>query len=327
MKLRIKQIILVLAAVGASLLAFGEWESVSGFLAEGNLGAYQNFIPPVLLLMAAAAIFILVAAFVGERWVAYPAAAVLGLLPYFFLPADRAVLGGSIASILLLLFSLQRVRKEIGQSVRGFSTARVAKAGLGVYFTVSALTVSFYYLAALGTPERALQSLIPRSAFDLTLRALSGRQLPILSQLAPDLPEVRPEMTVDDLLTLLLKQQLQSQGTAVNEIPSGELSRFLASQRNTIFQKFGITQPLGGQERVGDILYRTVVERLRGRLGAHVQYLPFISAAAFFFAFKAVTIPLYFLTLAFVFVLIRFLLFVRILKREKTEVEVEHLTL
>ena len=75
------------------------------------------------------------------------------------------------------------------------------------------------------------------------------------------------------------------------------------------------------------MLNRAIIERLEDLLGPFVQYLPLLSAFAFFFAFKALTFPLYFMSVALTAGLIRALRMATIITIESQQIEVERLTL
>jgi hypothetical protein len=87
----------------------------------------------------------------------------------------------------------------------------------------------------------------------------------------------------------------------------------------------GITIP--NKEEATEVIYRATVEQFKRLLGPYQDFLPLASAVIFFFAFKAFTIPLYYLALIFSYLLIRLALWGKIIKREIVQVEAEKLTL
>lgn len=76
-----------------------------------------------------------------------------------------------------------------------------------------------------------------------------------------------------------------------------------------------------------DILYEAIVANIEKLLGPYRHYLIFASAAAFFFAFKTITLPLYYLSLILTFVLFKIMILGKVLTIEKKEIEVERYTL
>lgn len=76
-----------------------------------------------------------------------------------------------------------------------------------------------------------------------------------------------------------------------------------------------------------DDFYEAMVLELQQILGPYQRFLPLASAIIFFFAFKAFTVPVYYLTLIFIFLLLKLLVFSKIVNKEKVQIEVERLTL
>lgn len=81
------------------------------------------------------------------------------------------------------------------------------------------------------------------------------------------------------------------------------------------------------KEETAELLYRATVEQIRQILGPYRDFLPLASAVIFFLAFKAFTVPLYYLTLVLAFFLIKVLIWSKIVVKEKAQIEVERLTL
>ncbi len=76
-----------------------------------------------------------------------------------------------------------------------------------------------------------------------------------------------------------------------------------------------------------DDFYEAMVTELQYILGPYRSFLPLASALIFFFAFKAFTVPIYYLTLIFVFLLLKFMIFSKIVTKEKLQIEIERFTL
>ena len=312
--LNIKEFILGILAAASSIAVFWLWSNTAPFIVDGKFGEYENFIAPVAGLIAAAALFSLTALFIKNKWIVYPAAAISVGAPYFFVSATNTVVGVLLASILLAIYAVARIRAE-GEHSLGFSASKFLKAGLPLYFTVASIIISTFIFSEIGEDEnKAFAALLPRSA----LKTAVG---PVQSLIG--LPDVKPNATVDEALMGLIISQLKSQG--IENISKTELTRLVASQRAELSKNFGLK--LSGQERLSDILYEFVSVRFRELLGPYKIYLPYASAGAFFLAFKMFTYPLYYLTLLITFLLIKLMLAVNILRREMQKVEVERLTL
>lgn len=306
-------------SAGSSLAVFWFWLEAVPLIIAGEFRAYTSFIMPIAGLIFAASFFALAAIFIKSRRVIYPAAVIGMAAPYLLAPATNTVIGSLAASVLLIVFAVHRLRKEFTLSL-GFSVSKTVKAGLPLYFTVASLIVSVFYLVSL-PEEKAVSALLPRSAFDVTLQSLSGP----LKSLTGFPITLRPEATVDETLFELARDQLKSRGIPVAQLPKTELGKILSAQRLELEKQYGIK--LGGQEKIADVFYNALASRLAELPGPYRQYLPLASALAFFFAFKALTFPLYYVTLLILYFLIKLLVLTKILKTERQEITVERLTL
>ncbi|MBI2640940.1 MAG: hypothetical protein HYW91_03615 [Candidatus Sungbacteria bacterium] len=316
--INLKEIILTVVYVAVSVASFWLWFDAIPSIAAGELQSYLNFVIPVLGLLFSASLFSLTALFIREAKIVYPAIVIGVSAPYFLTTASGFTLSALAVSALLAALALYRIRKEYALSP-GFSITKFLKSGLPLYLTVLSIVISTFYLAGIND-KNAVSTLLPRPALDFTLRALSG---PLGS--VAGLPEINPEATVDDLLKELLSDSLKTQGVELSKIPQSEISRLLRTQRDEFSSKYGIK--LEGDEKVGDFLYKTVTGKAEDLLGPYKNYLPYASAVAFFLALKALTIPLYYMALLSAFLLIKLLVFSRIVRSEKVSLEVERLTL
>jgi hypothetical protein len=79
--------------------------------------------------------------------------------------------------------------------------------------------------------------------------------------------------------------------------------------------------------QAAEVLYRAMVKQFKELLGPYQDFLPYASAVIFFFAFKTFTIPLYYLALIFSFLLIKLLIWSKIVKKEIVEIQAERLTI
>lgn len=96
---------------------------------------------------------------------------------------------------------------------------------------------------------------------------------------------------------------------------------------NLVFKYLPLSEisniPQEASQDAADILYEAVVANIEKLLGPYRHYLIFASAAAFFFAFKAITLPVYYLSLILTFALFKIMIWGKILTIEKKEIEVE----
>lgn len=315
----IKESILALAMTAAAVFAFWLWKETVPVLAAGILQDYVQFLLPSAALLVAASFFALGSILIDTKWLLYAAAGAAVGIPFLLSRASTGAAVLLLGNVLLTVFAARRIRKEHILSL-GFSTSKILKAGLPLFFTVASISVSWFYLSTLEDHNKAASAILPRPVTDLMIRVLSG---PLRE--STGLPEISPDLTIDEVLTMSIRARLDSEGVSLGRSTEKGLTELLAHQRDELGKQYGI--PLDGHERLGEVLNRAIIARLQDLLGPYVEYLPFISALAFFFAFKAFTFPLYFLSVALTAGLIQALRAVKMVTSRKQEIEVERLTL
>lgn len=316
-KLGIKEVVLGILTVTTNLAVFWLWRQTMPVVIAGEFKEYTDLLYPLGGLVIAAVLFGFSAIFIKQEWLRYGVGVLSVGVPYFLVVANPLILWGLAASVIFGSFAVYRLGKEHLLSL-GFNLTKIFRAGIPLYFTVVSLTLAMFFFSMVDE-ERAVASLIPRSALNAIMETLPNAQgLKGAIGLTPD-------TTVDELLIASLKDQLQSQGVDLSKLPPGELERLIKTQRDALTKEYGLA--LSGKERVSEILYTAIAGRIEKLLGPYSIYLPFISALVFFFAFKALTFPLYYVTLLVGVVLIRLMAWSKILKWEKQEIVVERLTL
>ena len=314
-----KEIVLAICTAAAGVLAFGLWKETLPVINVGILQNYTQFFAPTAALLAAASLFALGAILIDTKWLLYAASGTAVGAPFLLSSASATAAVMLPGSVLLAIFAARRIRKEHLLSL-GFSASKILKAGLPLFFTISSLIVSVFYFATLDDPQKAASAVIPRPVSDLAIRVLAE---PL--KRATGLPEIDPNLTIDEILASSVRAEFQSRGAGLTPASERGLTELLAHQRDQLAKEYGI--PLRGSERVGDVLNQAIIDRLQEILGPYAEFLPFISALAFFFAFKAFTFPLYFLTVFSTALLIKSLRALTIVKSETRQIEVQHLTL
>ena len=317
----IKESALALAMVTAGVFAFWLWRvQAIPAIAAGDFHGWARFAAPVAGLALASVLFAFGAMFIRDRRIAYGAGIIGVAVPYFFSNASTAVLLLMAASVVGIAFAVHKIRREFSLSI-GFSVSKIAKSGLSLYFTAACVIISVFYADTLSR-EHALAALLPKPAFDMTLNYFLNSRL---AQSVTGLPEVRRDITADELLDMLTKSQLEKQGIPASQISPADLARLRAAERREIERQYGVA--FRGDEKAADLFYGAIARRADELLGPWRAYAPFISALTFFFALKTLTLPLYLISLAALFLLIKGLLSVNILQREVHSIEVERITL
>lgn len=316
---QIKGIVLAILVAVLNIAVFWFWFRAAPLLTGGEFQNYRSFIIPVGGLILSASLFSLAALFIKNKWLAYSSAVIAIGAPYLMTRATGLVAGIGLASAALIVLAIHRIRKEYSLSL-GFSLSKTTKTGLPIYFTIASLIISVFYFGNI-TEEKALSSILPKPAIGFALKNLSG---PLGTLTGLDLPALNPEATIDETIIKLVEGQLKSQGLAASQLPRQEFLSAIAAQREGLAKNLGIK--LKGQEKIGDVLYGVMGQRIEELLGPYKKYLPAASAIAFFLAFKTFTIPLYYLTTLTAFLLIKIMVRSKILRSEKQQIEVEKLS-
>jgi len=314
---QIKAVIIGVLSVGVTIGTFWLWRKAMPGVIAGEFSNYVTFITPLCGLIVSAVLFTLIEYFFDPK-ISYSLALALAVVPYFFVPANVWALGAATISFGLLASAVYRVKTEYNFA-SGFSASRVSRASFPIFFTFTALVISIYYLADFHE-EKAVSSLFPRSVFNIVLKAI-----PSSLQKEFGIPEIGSNQTVDDFLTILVKQEIQKAGLPESRISQKDIEEAVALQRKEISKQYHLQ--LHGNENMRDVLYNTMVDRMKDLLGPYQKYLPIASAVAFFLAFRVLGLPLYYLSFFLFALLIRLLIWLKLVKKELKQVEVERLTL
>ena len=317
-KISIKETILAILCMGAVIGSFILWRSTTQLIAEEAFNSYGQFIISIGSLVAAASLFVIAVIFVRHLWMMYLVVAVSISIPFLFISPNPLVYTVVGISLLLIMFALRRIRKEYSISV-GFSVASMCKAGVPLFLTVYGIIISLFHLNDVQKKD-AIRAIFPRPAFNVTIRTLGG---PLRSFTGSE--TFTPDETVDQFFQGLIKKQLGNRGIQLNQVSGKELQRLIGQQRNEIARSYGIK--LNGGEKLGDVFYTAIIERISDLLGPYRIYVPYASALTFFLAFKTLSIFLYMIIVAVAFLIIRIMIMIGFVLRKKEQIEVERFTL
>ncbi|MBI4225219.1 MAG: hypothetical protein HY617_02725 [Candidatus Sungbacteria bacterium] len=314
-----KEIFFCVVFLFLHVLTFWMWYRIIPVIIQGDFEQYGFFIFPLVLLIFAASLFSLVVLLVQHKTLLVCVMTAAILVPFgLAFPSTYIALGVVVLNVLLMWFAVSMIRKEVAASLL-YRIPKFLKHGLGFYFTAVALVLSLFYLNRIDD-QKVFSILFPQQLFDFTLRAFSGT-----IQGATGLPPIRPEQTVNEIMTGLVRTQLQSQGIPFEKIPKQELSRLLAFQRDEFAKSYGIS--LGGGERIGTVFATATISKVKDMIGEYTRYLPLVAAAAFFFAFKALSIVFRWISIFLAVLLMKLLILVKVVKKEKQQIEAERLVL
>ncbi|MBU6414813.1 hypothetical protein KGQ34_01025 [Patescibacteria group bacterium] len=289
----------------------------SGIFSAGSLGNYYIFSLPVIGLILFAICFSLASIFIERRVMLYPAALITVIAQYFFIKSTGVALGGLGVTLLLYWFAILQIKNEVAVSL-SFSLRKYLRSGLPIFFTASALMFSvFYFTLSLHSANDYISSLVPKGLFAASLSIL---QNPIQGLI----PGFNPNLTIDEILMSAVQSQAGGK-INVTALPPQEKKAILRQGYDQIEKQFGIR--VSGKEKGIDVLYRLANQKIGEFAGPYKQYIPFVAAFGVFLTVKILAWPLYWTTILLSFILVKALVAARFFKREKTQIEVERLSL
>ena len=317
-KILFKEVVLAFISACAVIGSFLLWRSTTQLIAEEAFNSYGQFITSIGSLVAAAALFGIAAIFVRNSRIMY-GSAILGIaIPFSFIPGDPLVFIVMGVCVIFTVFAIRRIRKDFNLSF-GFNVAHSFKSGIPLFLTAYGIIISLFYLNDVQKKD-TIRAVFPRTVFNVSIRALGG---PLRSLTGSE--SFTPDETVDQFFQGLIKKQLADRGIQIDQVPGKELQRLLVQQRGEIAKSYGIK--LTGSEKLGDVFYTTIIERISDLLGPYRIYVPYASAVTFFLAFKTLSFFAYMIVLGVAFLLIKLMIMTGIVIRKKEQIEMERVTL
>lgn len=298
----------VLAGIGVAFL----WRGVFN---EGSFGNYYVLSLPIFAVLTYAVLFGFVAIFIWNIWLAYAAALVPVLVSYFLLQSSNVTLGALAVALVLQALAMYQIRSE-SERAPAFNLRKFLRSGLPIFFTCLALTLSVFYLNL--TTFRSgdyLGSFVSKNIFEKSLSLLGG-QFDLIA------PGFNPNMTVDDLLLALAKQESGGEIDPA-KFTLAQKQELLRAGYDQLYKQFGIR--VTGKEKGSDFIYDMANQKFGEFAGPYKEYIPYISAFGIFLTIKFLTLPLYWTTILISFILVKVLVAVGFIKRETAQVEVERL--
>ena len=307
----LKELVIAIFLVASGVLNAYFWYELIGSLRFDDIAF---LLLPVASLLFLTICFSCVALFIKNTIIGYGAAIAAFVGGFFFVNATSFAITLLVLALGAITWAFHRIRQE-ATSATVFRLSKILRQGLPLFFTAVALLISLFYFVKIA--EDSNQPVIPRSVFDISLPFLEGAFKGIL-------PGFRAHTTVDELLLDALRSQ-EGNEVDIAKIPRSQLDMFLKEQRAALGKGLGIT--ITGKEQAADFLYNLTNQKIGDFVGPYKQYLPYLSVIGFFLAIKALTLPFYFISLGLVYIVMRVLLAVRVLRREKAMIEVERIIL
>lgn len=306
-----KEAVLAALTIGVGIVNAHLWK---GVLFAGEFKDATFYSGPVLALFAFAILFSLSSAFI-TRPVLRTVSAMIALAGgYLLVPATTVAASAAGASAIAGWYASDAIAGEYRTS-NAFSVRKIFRGGLPVFFTAAALTLAVFYLTAVS--GAATHTILPKALFDAAI--------PLIEQpLQNFLPGFRRDATVDELL-LAFAAWRAGPGADIQGLSEAEHAQFLAESRGALAQELGIE--LTGEERGGDLIYRVANTQIEKLAGPYRGYLPFLAAAGFFIAIKALTFPIYWISLILLFAVVKLMLKAGLLTEKVETIEVVRVSL
>lgn len=314
-----KELLLGILTVAVGFLNAYLWK---GVLISGEFPAVSPVEPkdaafyslPVVALFLFAILFALSSAFIKKPVLRTVSAMIALAGGYLLVPATVLAASSAAASALAGWYASDAIAAEYRDS-NAFHVRKIFRGGLPVFFSAVALTLAVFYFAAVsGAPGHAI---LPKALFDAAI--------PLVEQpLQNFLPGFRRDATVDELLLAFAVRQA-GVGADIKNLSAAEKQALVGEGRVALSRELGVE--LTGRERGGDLIYRTANAQIEKLAGPYRAYLPFIAAAGFFIAIKALTVPVYWVSLILLFAVVKLLLKIGVLEEKIENIQVVRVTL
>lgn len=323
-----KELILALLTIASGFANGYLWQRA--FSTTHTFENLTAFAIPIASLIVFAILFALSAAFIKSGFLRFLTAVLALILPFVLVPMNLAALISLGVSAIGAWFAASSIAAEQAAS-RTFSSRKLLRSGMPIFFTCLSLVLAVFYFTALG--GESIKPFLPRSLFD---GAITVIQKLADAQIIPT--ELRKNAQINAALETILAASPTSTSSInelilkrMNEEPDfrnlsqSEREAFVVQSRKALEEELGF--PISGNERVSDLFYTTTNTQVAKFLGPYEKYLPFIAAVGLFITIKAFTLPLYWLTLILFFPVVRLMRTLKILRKDIETIQVERLSL
>ncbi len=307
-----KELTIVILVIVSGVLNAYLWQRL---IFAGTYSDFWLFLLPILALFIFAAFFSLLALLGQSPMVGFLAVLASFVGSFFFVKASSAVLVGLVLTLAAALWALRGIQFEV-KSGSIFRLSKILRQGLPLFFTAVSLLISVFYFASI--TQTSTTAVLPRAIFDLSLPYTEGALQGLL-------PGFKSTLSIEELLLKTVESQLANEGVDVSKLTRDQIEKLLKSQRSALERALGA--PIIEKGNAADLLYDLTNNRVQDLLGSYKSYVPYISAIGFFLTIKALSVPLYLISLGFVWVLFQLLLAIGVIKWETANVEVKRIIL
>lgn len=240
------------------------------------------------LLFLYAVLFSLTSLLVKEKSAAISTMLLPGLVALFFLKVNPWIYLGMFFVLGCAVFGWHQIQKE-RSSIPVFRISRILGTGLPLFLTALSLGISLFYYNSYQSTGPVV--LVPRQTFNFFLpyglKATKGIFSPGFA--------IDPDSRVNDLLLTLIKNEA---GNHINldSLSPSQTNTILAEERKSFSRELGVS--IRGDEKVRDLFYEVAEKKAENLAGPYTNYIPLVFAIGVFFAFKALSWPVYWLIIA-----------------------------
>lgn len=230
------------------------------------------------------AAFLVLVRHIYAKWIV----SVGSVIPFaVFFKIDAYWIAGLVLSVLIVAFAVLYEIEDEEASIKIIIKRRIGPT-TKLFFTGLAVFLSFVYFSGVNRDPNPERMILPESIFKVTLKLLE-------SPLQGTIPGFRAEAT------------------------TGEL--FNSQERQVFAQQFGLK--LTGKEKISDVLYVVVLERIKTYAGDYLNYVPVFAALSYFLALKTVSVIFYYFTVVLISIILKLLLMGGIIQKAKIPAERE----
>ena len=308
-RVSIKELVFAFATIITGLANGYFWRE---FIYSENYADIALLSLPVASMFVFAVFFALLSLFSKNSHIIFTTAALSFSGGLFLIDGHKTVIIGSVVGMAGAIFAAYKIQNDVKDSLT-FNLSKSLRRGLPFFFTAFALIISLTYFSSIIIGERAF---IPRPVFEVSTGILQN-------YLGGLIPGFRPDATIDEVLIDVIAKELKGQ-LDINKIPKSQLKKLLDEQKTALGGKIGIK--ISGEEKTTELLYNLANQKLEELFGQYKIYLPYLSAVGFFLAIKALTWPLYFVSLILIYLAVKLLLITGVLKKESATMPTEKLT-
>lgn len=188
---------------------------------------------------------------------------------------------GALVIFLVLLVEFENIFRHVNERLRvrfGDATARPLK---GIIWWIILASAIMYYPTATKLYQIdtvALPAPVLKSALSLSETTLQNQ-----------IPGFSADQTIDQLTYNMMLAELNIDPTTAPSLESVMSAPEIAAGRDELLKGLGITQPVSGSAKVGDIVADSINQTLRQTLRPYAKFIPIVATVVYFLLLQILT--------------------------------------